>query len=740
MRILYLEDLYNYFVSQNKNVKFNANGEDTIVVHIDEPFTYQQLESDDLNLYAPIRLCHTDTNVNKSDIPRKSMEEALDTAYEMPVLAFMFPDPDNEEQLTFAGHEFYENEDGEVVYEEAPVGVVTSKHKLKLVYDEDADKTYLDGMAKIWRTYTKAAEILEREKQFSVSVELLVDQLSFDAKKKVLVLEKFRFSGVTILGKDRYTGKKILPGMNGANISIADFSQQNNSIFLQNEKVIELLSKINDKIDGLNINAKSFRKEEPMKKKSEEEIKDTPSGVRFDGTDDGDGPDYYESEEQQDTEQPETPGENQEPTGEEPPATGNDDPPVGDPVVNEPSPEDIAAAEAVTDSIDALTNDSTAADVSAARAAYDALSADAKSLVTEETLAKLVAQETRITDQAAADAVTTMITALTDSSSSEDVAAARAAYDALTTAQKAYVSAATVAALEAQEGRIDQEAADAVTDAIEALTDESTAEEVEAARQAYDSLTEAQKELVSAETLALLEEQEERISNEGGSNDDKPKKKRKSDNSLKYSINIKGKSLSHFATLSEKLMALTDLVNATYGEQDCTWYCVDADEDTKMVYMHDWWADKHFRQSYSVKKDKFSLVGDRVETFARYMTQDEINAFEKMRADYSAIESELASFKAEPEKQAVLSEECYAQIADTEAYKKLAEQESHFSMSVDEVRAELDKQLLEFAKGHKVEFAAKEEPKKQVGMKLFGNPNKKSTKGSSRYGGLFNKQ
>ena len=59
-------------------------------------------------------------------------------------------------------------------------------------------------------------------------------------------------------------------------------------------------------------------------------------------------------------------------------------------------------------------------------------------------------------------------------------------------------------------------------------------------------------------------------------------------------------------------------------------------------------------------------------------------------------------------------------------------------MSVDEVRAEADKQLLEYAKGHKIEFSATDE-KKSVGMKKFGNPSKKASKGTGRYGGIFAK-
>lgn len=741
-KLLYLSDLYNFYCSQNKNVKFSSKDEDTtIVVHIDLPFTYNKIENDDLNLYAPIKICHTEDNVNKSYISEKAMNAAIDTAYEMPVLGYIYPDPDNEEQYTFAGHEFYINDDNEIIYEESPIGVISNSQKLELVYDENMDKTYLQGVAKIWKTYTRAAEILEREKKFWVSAELCVDELSFDSKKKLLVIDAFRFSGVTILGKSREDGSEIKPGMVGSNISISDFSEQNNSVFSQNEKVIKLLSELNEKIDGLNID-KNSRKEETMKKKFEEkseEIKDTPSGVKFDDNDGdgGDDIDYYEPEVTE-PEVSETLGENN-----DPPLSGNDDnlpeEQQGE-VVGEPSAEDIAAAEAATTTINALTNSSTAADVAEARAEYDALSAEAKALIEPSVYAKLEAQETRIANQEAADTVTAMIAALTDSSSAADVAAARAAYEALTTDQKALISAETLAALEEQEDRLDEEAADAVTDMIEALTDESTATEVEAARQAYDALTETQKAYISVETLALLEEQEDRIVKEGSSNDDVPKKKKINNSSnVRYSIKYNGKIKTHYATLSEKLIALSDLVNATYGETDCTYYFVDADEDEKLVYMHDAWADKHYRQSYSVKKDVYTLKGDRCELFARYLSQDEINEFEKMKADFSLAIEKLSQYESEDDKIALLQSEDYKQIRNTEVYTELAKKETYFSMSVEELEKKLDNTLLNYAKGNELKFGAIDTEKKSIGMKLFGNPSKKSAKGTSRYGGLFTK-
>ena len=208
-----------------------------------------------------------------------------------------------------------------------------------------------------------------------------------------------------------------------------------------------------------------------------------------------------------------------------------------------------------------------------------------------------------------------------------------------------------------------------------------------------------------------------------------------------YSVTIsKGDMSKTFSvSLQDKIEALYTLVNNTYADADGDFYDVLVYEDSKEVVMRGWWSGKAYRQSYKVKKETYTLVDDRVEVKAVYVTADEEKALDAMKANYSSIESELASFKAEPEKQAVLAEECYAQIADTEAYKKLAERDAHFNMSVDEVRAELDKQLLEYAKGHKVEFSAKEEPKKEIGMKLFGSPTKKAGTKTGRYGGLFSK-
>ena len=178
--------------------------------------------------------------------------------------------------------------------------------------------------------------------------------------------------------------------------------------------------------------------------------------------------------------------------------------------------------------------------IDAAREAYDALTDAQKALVSEEMLKVLTdaeaayaelkaAAEQAAADQAAADAAIEKINAIgtveyTDACKAL-IDAAREAYDALTDAQKALVSEETLKVLTdaeaayaelkaaAEQAAADQAAADAVIAKINAIgtveyTDACKAL-IDAAREAYDALTDAQKALVSEETLKVLTDAEE---------------------------------------------------------------------------------------------------------------------------------------------------------------------------------------------------------------------------------------
>jgi len=256
-KLLSLSDLYDFYVSQNQNVKFNSQTSDSaIVVHIEEqPLVFKKSEDDDLVLKTDLRFCHTDLNVNKTFISKETMEVALPTVYNMPILGYIWTDDNG--VAKFAGHEFYEDENGEMVYEEVPIGTVPESSELKFV-EEKNGKTYLEGTGLIWKTYSKASEILEREKDLSVSIEIIVDELSYSAEEQSLILEKIRFTGVTILQEDPNTGKEIKPGMEGAQISIENFSAKNNSVFEKEELKQFIQASIAEALDNIN----SQRKEE----------------------------------------------------------------------------------------------------------------------------------------------------------------------------------------------------------------------------------------------------------------------------------------------------------------------------------------------------------------------------------------------------------------------------------------------------------------------------------------------
>ena len=191
---------------------------------------------------------------------------------------------------------------------------------------------------------------------------------------------------------------------------------------------------------------------------------------------------------------------------------------------------DQDAADAVVAKIDAIgtvTLDSKKA-IDAARKAYDKLTAAQQAKVSnyatltaaEAAYAKLVADKA---DQDAADAVIAKINAIgtVTLKSKKSIDAARKAYDGLTKAQQARVNNyATLTAAETTYAKLvqdkaDQDAADAAIAKINAIGTVSRAAKsrIDAARKAYDGLTDAQKALVPASVVKTLTDAETAYSN-----------------------------------------------------------------------------------------------------------------------------------------------------------------------------------------------------------------------------------
>jgi len=535
-KLLTLDDLVQ-FCQDQKLYSFNAKetGKPLCVL---APATFKQNEEQDEQsslLYATVTAFHTGLNRNHSNVTVDAAKKAMKTMAYKPILANFAMTESGD--LDFTSHDFTVNDDGEIEYQERQIGCFTADDPYMEQDPDNEDRQYVYATCAIPREYTAAADIIERKNGTKVSVELIVNEMAFDTKKKELLLTDVEVSGLTCLGTNPETGEEVKEGMEGARLDIADFSVEKNSVCF--DKAIEIMQGLKQSLDNY---ITAFAESTKGGKETME---------------------IFE--------------------------------------------ENVEATEA-----------------------------------SEE--------ETVVEEMAETEQVET-----------------------------------------------------------EAETEEST-EEV--------TVTEAESE----ETTDVTPEEDSEAE--------------LTDNFATLSITVNGETKTFSSSLVEKLNALTTLINQTYGESDNDYFDCDADEERKEVYAHGWWSGKHFKQKYSVKKDVYALQGDRVDVFAKYLTQDEINQLDQMKANYAEISEKLAKYEAEPEKLEILNSADYSSISDSEEFVAFKAQDAHFDMSVEDVRAKADEMLLNAAKAGKVDFAAQADEKKEVGMKKLPiNRQKKQ----GRYGGIFTK-
>lgn len=204
----------------------------------------------------PVQLqaCHIGLNRNRSCISENVMKANMNSFKGRPILGSIIKADTGE--FEFHSHDMNFTDDGEVEYIEQPVGVISQIDDPYLSYDEEKDKTYLHVNGHIFTEYSKAAEILERRKTCRCSVEIAVNEMSWNCDEDYLSIDDFYFLGVTILGYEQDGVTPIEEGMKGSNITIESFSEKNNSMFSNDysDMIVDLLSKIDKKIDGLSYN------------------------------------------------------------------------------------------------------------------------------------------------------------------------------------------------------------------------------------------------------------------------------------------------------------------------------------------------------------------------------------------------------------------------------------------------------------------------------------------------------
>ncbi len=250
-KILTLDNLYQFFVEQNRSVDFSAKESGTPIVVKTNGFF--ETKEDDMPgmLKLKLKVCHTNVNRNGSHISKENMEKAMPTLKYRPILAYIHELKDGTKDFYAHNMEIVENEDGEaeINYIEKQVGCFTADEPW-LEYDKEKDKDYVMAYAVIPEGYTEAADIIRRKNGTKVSCELVINELSYNAKEKYLDLTDFYFAGTTLLGVDE-DGNEIGEGMLGARADISDFCHKEPTFNYQ-EKLIETLEKLNFTLESLN--------------------------------------------------------------------------------------------------------------------------------------------------------------------------------------------------------------------------------------------------------------------------------------------------------------------------------------------------------------------------------------------------------------------------------------------------------------------------------------------------------
>ncbi len=258
-KIMTVTDLYNFCVKNNFCHFSSLDNNEEIYVQLPATFESEEKIDKDKEGLIPFvaKAYHDHINLNKSEIKPEVLESTLPSAMLRPILASIVVDEHTGEK-DFGSHDFTIEVDEEgnenVKYIEQPVGVIFGENTIEYDEKDEVNRAILHGY--LFDGYCQdAIDIMNRRKSVACSVELSVREMSFNASDKVLSLDDFYVSGLTLLGNS------VKPGMKGSKLSIEDFNENNSIIKYSetvNEKLIETLDKLNCTIESLskfNINS-----------------------------------------------------------------------------------------------------------------------------------------------------------------------------------------------------------------------------------------------------------------------------------------------------------------------------------------------------------------------------------------------------------------------------------------------------------------------------------------------------
>ena len=257
-----LDDLYQFCRNNNFSHFSSKESGGPIIVQSYGEFEAKDFESSVKSTQGlvPVTLqaCHTELNRNMSFISDDTMTKALPSFANKPILGYIHQLDDGTYDFYTHNISYVEDENSEdglrIEYDERPIGVVPESCNAHLEYDEEKDKKYVVVTGYIYEDYgNRAVDIIKNNGgKTKVSVEIAVNEMSYNAKEGYLNIDDMYFMGVTCLGKTP-DGEIVQEGMEGSNLKLDNFSAKENSMFSTDisDKIVDLLSNINAKLDNL---------------------------------------------------------------------------------------------------------------------------------------------------------------------------------------------------------------------------------------------------------------------------------------------------------------------------------------------------------------------------------------------------------------------------------------------------------------------------------------------------------
>lgn len=269
-KILTLDDLYQ-FCSEQKLQSFSSKEHDDekLYVHVPAKFEIDESAEDKNTLYANVLVFHTGVNRNASNVTDDAAREAIKRLAYKPLLANFCEDENGVRDFT--SHDFEIDDAGNIIYLERQIGCFTADEANMIPDDEVEGRTNIYAKVAIPREYTDAAEIIERKNGTKVSVELEVNEMSYDIDTATLLLTDIEVVGCTCLGINPETGEEVQEGMEGAHIQLEDFSAENNKIkYDVDNEFVEVIKKLID--EALNDKENAGKEEKPMALENNEAV------------------------------------------------------------------------------------------------------------------------------------------------------------------------------------------------------------------------------------------------------------------------------------------------------------------------------------------------------------------------------------------------------------------------------------------------------------------------------------